>query len=69
MLVPGPNGICAIIGCLVGLSIAADVESWSRSVRDVHWVVREQLAAVKSGARYVLYQMTANDPTLMTLHT
>ncbi|GJF00229.1 hypothetical protein PsYK624_165090 [Phanerochaete sordida] len=45
MLKPGANGICTVIACLVGLSIAADVKTWTRSVRDVHWVVRQLLVA------------------------
>ncbi|GJE96992.1 hypothetical protein PsYK624_132020 [Phanerochaete sordida] len=51
MLIPGVNGICTVIACLVGLSIAADVETWSRSVRDVRWVVRELLTAAAQNAQ------------------
>ncbi|EKM49503.1 uncharacterized protein PHACADRAFT_188604 [Phanerochaete carnosa HHB-10118-sp] len=50
MLIPSANGICQIIACLVGLSIATDIQSWSRSMRDVHWMVGELLEAVENGA-------------------
>lgn len=47
MRVPGKNGFILVIGGLLALASAVGAEDWGRSVRDVHWVLQETLAAVR----------------------
>ena len=47
MAKPGPNGFVLVIGALVGLLIAADVDVWARNMLDVLWVLQEAWAAHK----------------------
>ena len=51
MFKPGKCGFLLVLECLVGLRSAAPVEDLIKSVRDVGWVLRCVLVALR--ARYV----------------
>ena len=59
MFVPRKNGFVNIIASLYALAETTDVDSWTRSVCDVCWVVSEVLAAWRN-ARYAISVIAAN---------